>query len=300
MSNWEIQIIQALRDVATNFFDILFEAITFFGEKEVLIVLLIFIYFIYSKKVGQRMAFAIFSSLLLNNVIKGIVMRERPWKHPKANYQPVRPETATGSSFPSGHTQNSAVTYTSFALEFKKKSITIVVGVLVLLIGFSRIYLGVHYPTDVVAGIALGISCAVAGTYLHHKCENSFRKQYLLYIVLLIIFLPFIFIFWRTNYQEIMLYRDFYTSFAFFAGYVVAIGLEYRFVNFINEASVKIKIIRAAIALILVVGVLFGLKTVLPKQNIMMDMLRYFLIPVIGLGLYPIITKKVLFITHKQ
>jgi len=300
MSEFEIKIIQALRDIATNFFDGLFEIITFLGEKEILIVLLIFTYFAYSKKAGQRIAFAIFSSLLINNTLKGIIKRPRPWTHPNATFEPVRGETATGASFPSGHTQNAAVTYTSLALIFRNKIITAVIGILIFLIGFSRMYLGVHYPSDVIAGLILGIGCAVIGCYIHQKCECSFRKQYLLYLIVLLVFLPFIFVFWHSDYNQILVYRDFYTSYAFFAGYIIGVGLEYRFINFVDNASIIIKITRTVIALLLTIGIMFGLKYVFPNNNIICDMIRYFLIPVIGLGLFPILGKSVLFSTNKN
>jgi membrane-associated phospholipid phosphatase len=298
MNTWEVKIVQALRDAATGFFDILFEAITFLGEKEVLIVLLILVYFIYSKKAGQRLAYAVFTSLLLNNTVKGLVKRPRPWT--VADYQPARLETATGYSFPSGHSQISATTYASFALVFKRRTITIAVSALITLIGFSRIYLGVHYPSDVLAGIFLGVGIAVVGTYLHGKCEDCIKKQMLLYLLTLVIFLPFVFIFWRRDYESIEIYRDFYTSYAFFAGYIAASAIERRFVNFTDRAPMKIKIIRTVIAIVLVIGVLFGLKTVLPEKNIFMDMLRYALLPVIGLGLYPLACKNVLFFSENQ
>jgi membrane-associated phospholipid phosphatase len=295
MSDWEIKIIQNIRDGASAFFDRMFEMFTFLGEKEVLIVLLILVYFAYSKKVGQRLAHAILNSLLINNAVKGLVKRARPWTHPDATYLPVRPETATGYSFPSGHTQTAAVTYTSFALLFKRRAITIVAVAMIVIIGFSRVYLGVHYPTDVLAAIALGVGVAFAGAYLHRKFEDSMKKQLLLYLASLVVFLPFVFVFWRSDFNNISIYRDFYTSYAFFAGFVAAVAIEHRFVNFSDKGSLKVKIIRSIIAIVLAVGVLLGLKALLPEENILMDMLRYSLIPVIVLGLYPLATKNILF-----
>ena len=297
MSSWEISIIESLRSVATSFLDNLFKVITVLGEKEVLIVFIIGIYFMYSKKVGQRIAYSIFSSLHLNNIVKGIVARPRPWTHASANYQPVRPETATGFSFPSGHTQNSAVLYSSFAIETNKKPMFILAGILIILIGFSRVFLGVHFPSDVVVGIILGVGCAVVGAIIHKRCEQTFKTQYILYLITFALFLPFVFIFWKKDYNTNLLYRDFYTAIAFFGGYIIAVGLENRFVNFIDEASLLIRVIRTLIAILLVVGILFGLKAILPKENILFDMLRYFLIPIIGIGLFPILGKGKLFKT---
>lgn len=297
MGNWEIIIIQALRDAATTFFDNLFKLITIFGEKEIIIIVVLFVYFFFSKKAGQKMAYGIFSSILLNNSIKGLVARPRPWTHPYADYDPVHPETATGYSFPSGHAQGSAAIYSSIAIETKKKYINVISAILILLVGFSRIYLGVHYPTDVIAGIILGIGCVIFTAYIHTKFENSFKKQLILYLTTFFLFLPFVPVFWEKNSENILAYRDFYTIFAFFCGYIAAFAIESVFVNFTDKASITIKIIRTILAVLLAIAVLFGLKMIFPKDSIIFDMLRYFLIPIVVIGLYPLAGKNTLFKT---
>jgi undecaprenyl-diphosphatase len=95
-------------------------------------------------------------SSLLNDTIKSLVGRTRPvLEHPVA--------TATGKSFPSGHTQSAIVGYGILVLIFLpvvarrfRPLVVAAAGVMVLLIGFSRIALGVHYVSDVVGGLLIG------------------------------------------------------------------------------------------------------------------------------------------------
>lgn len=294
MNSFEIQIINKIREFMTPFLDKLLEFITIFGEETILILLLLGIYFIISKKEGQIIAFSVFTTLLINNAIKISVQRIRPFEHPERTFDPIREQTATGFSFPSGHTQNAAAGYFAIGLAFKKRWLWIVVSVLVVLIGFSRVGLGVHYPTDVIAGLILGLGSAFLGRYLFEKTEKDFKKQILLYIVTGLIFLPFVFLFLSKLTGSYPKFKDFYTAFAFFLGYSGAVILERKYVNFDCRKPLATRLIRALIALVLVLGIQFGLKALLPDKTIF-SMLRYFLLAFITLGIYPLVAKKWLF-----
>ncbi|MDD3171035.1 MAG: phosphatase PAP2 family protein [Bacilli bacterium] len=294
MKDFEISIIKTLRSISTPFIDGLLQAITFLGEQYVLIALLAVIYFVIDKKAGQRIAYAIFTSLSLNGSIKGLVKYERPFVY-DTSYQPVRVETATGYSFPSGHTQNASVTYTSIALNFKKKWLYWVVGIIIFLIGISRVGLGVHYPKDVIVGWILGIGCAILCNYLHIKFENNLKKRTLLYLITFIIFLPFVFIFWRNSFSEIEIYRDFYTGYAMFGGFIAGSFLEGKYVDFNCKNPLSIKLIRLGGAIICVALTQFGLDFIFPEGYILLDILRYFLVSFVTLGLYPVLFRKTLF-----
>jgi membrane-associated phospholipid phosphatase len=300
MTNFEIRIINEIRAHISPFLDKILEFITILGEQLILILVLLIIYFIYSKKAAQKMAFAIFSSLLINNSIKGLVQRVRPFNHPNFTGDASRVHTATGYSFPSGHTQNAAVSYTSLGLTFRKKWLWTVLSILVVLIGLSRVGLGVHYPTDVLAGLLLGVSCAFLGAWLFTKFEHDFRKQMLVYGIVALIFLPFVFIFWRSEWEGIVIYKDFFTVYAFYIGYVAAVFIEHRYVNFDCDNPLKIKFLRTAIALVIVLAIQFGLDKLFPEECILFDMLRYFLLAFVTLGIYPLLARKWLFNTKRS
>ncbi|HYS37292.1 MAG TPA: phosphatase PAP2 family protein [Pseudonocardiaceae bacterium] len=95
----------------------------------------------------------------IETAVKALVNRSRPvFSHPVA--------TAGGGSFPSGHTAGSAVLYGILVLLLVRRLVvTIAATVFVLAVGASRVVLGVHYLSDVVGGLALGLAVA-AGTLL--------------------------------------------------------------------------------------------------------------------------------------
>lgn len=135
----------------------IFKAISFICSPKFMIVLnvLLFIFIIVKKKYKLFIiVLSSISSVIINNLIKIIVRRERP------DY--LRMVMEKSYSFPSGHAMISVLFFGSiiylvnkYNLKYKKL-ITFSLSTFVLLVGISRIYLGVHYLTDVVGGYLLG------------------------------------------------------------------------------------------------------------------------------------------------
>lgn len=95
-------------------------------------------------------------TIIGEGIIKHIIKRTRPFEHMKINKLLIsRPITY---SFPSGHTASSFAA--SGILIMMDNKLSIIAVVLASLIAFSRIYLNVHYPLDVITGIVLGLICS--------------------------------------------------------------------------------------------------------------------------------------------
>ena len=108
-----------------------------------------------TRKVGIMSAVALLGSLLINNnLLKNLVQRPRPFVT-FADLQIIIP-TPSEFSFPSGHTSSSFAAASVFYKHLPKK-FGVPAVVLAGLIGISRLYVGVHYPTDVIAGVLMGI-----------------------------------------------------------------------------------------------------------------------------------------------
>ena len=116
-----------------------------------------------------EMVWSFLTALLATNLIALFVLRERPFLKSTENLLSVHaliPPPIT-TSFPSGHTA------TAFALAsavfFVNRRLGIVAYLIALIIGFARIAVGVHYPTDVVAGIFVGLASFAAVRYCHER-----------------------------------------------------------------------------------------------------------------------------------
>jgi len=114
----------------------------------------------------------IVGALAVNTVIaeglKYAVNRERPYeKYPSL----IHPFDASekGQSFPSGHTSEAFAMAASLSIECKKWYVVLPAYGYASAVGYSRLYLGEHYPTDVLAGAVVGIGSAYLSNWLQHK-----------------------------------------------------------------------------------------------------------------------------------
>jgi membrane-associated phospholipid phosphatase len=287
----ELDIIKWFQSFANSFTDVLGELFTILGEQYVLVAVLAFIYFVYNKKTAESIAYSVFLSLCLNNTLKGIVKADRPFQVDN-EILGKRAQTATGFSFPSGHTQAAAVFYTSLGKQFKSKKAWTFFIIIIFLVGLSRVYLGVHFPRDIVAAVILGVATAIFGSYLYEKYAYSLKSKMILFWVTALVFFPFLFIFYKPNFSDIKVYRDFYTGYALFLGFICAVYLENKYVDFDCSSPLKTRLIRFSIALLIFIIIQFGLKAILPSENIFFDMLRYFMVTFVTMGLYPLTFKK--------
>lgn len=127
-----------------------FKAITFLGSLEFYMLAIPIIYWLFDKHFGFRFAIFFTLSAYINSGTKFIFKTERPPLN-------LRLVTQEGYSFPSGHAQGSTAFWGFLALKLQESRAFILSAIMILLISFSRIFLGVHWPADIIGGIALGL-----------------------------------------------------------------------------------------------------------------------------------------------
>ena len=119
----------------------------------------------------QKNSFNIIGSLLINTAItqglKYTIHRQRPYDAYPTLIHPYNIET--DPSFPSGHTSTAFALATSLSMQNKKWYIVIPAFAWASSVGYSRLYLGEHYPTDVIAGAAIGMASAYLSNWLTKK-----------------------------------------------------------------------------------------------------------------------------------
>ncbi|MBC5648906.1 phosphatase PAP2 family protein [Christensenella tenuis] len=121
-----------------------------------------------TRRQGMTLFFAVALTYVIGNVIlKDLVMRPRPFQQYGVTDLLVPPPS--GYSFPSGHASSS---FAALAVLFATgKSARIPAAVCALLISFSRVYVFVHFPSDVLAGALLGCGCAYLAMALIRRFE---------------------------------------------------------------------------------------------------------------------------------
>ena len=158
---WDLSALDALQRCRTPGLDAFFSTVTHLGDGGIFWICLAVLLLCIPKtrRLGLCVALAlVFDGLLCNVLIKPLAARVRPYELRNVVLLIRQP---TDASFPSGHA--AAAFAVSTALACKRSRLAIPAAVLAAVIAFSRLYLYVHYPTDVFAGIILGALCGWLG-----------------------------------------------------------------------------------------------------------------------------------------
>ncbi|MBQ2896703.1 MAG: phosphatase PAP2 family protein [Clostridia bacterium] len=282
----EFIFLKFLESIRTPFLNNFFEFITILGEETVYIFLICIIYFMFDKKLAQKLFFIASASIGLNCVIKNIVKLPRPFSNGEITC--IRPETATGYSFPSGHTQIAATCTSAIAIVFKKNWTVVFAIIATTLVGFSRMYLGAHFPLDVISASILGVLIAFILNNLHDKIEN----KDILYLKVAIISTIFAIIF---MINPNVLFLDFYKFYGLFWGFICAVKFEEKFVNFNYDCSKIKKIFRVIIGALLAYILKVSIKLILVTDSVIIsyifNTLRYFVLVIVVFAILPLIFK---------
>lgn len=173
---------------AGGFFNIFFKFITLLGEEGLFLIILSLVFMLFKKtrKVGFGMLLGIiFGSLITNVTVKPLVARPRPFQNELGEYFDLYLQwwKDAGSvhvgekSFPSGHTTSAMAAMAGYFFVSDKKKVSWLAFIFAILMGFSRIFLCVHYPSDVVGGLIAGLIAGFLASLLinllYRKTDNK-------------------------------------------------------------------------------------------------------------------------------
>ena len=287
MFAFELNFLKWLESLRTDFLNTLFEAITILGEETLIILFVVAIWFAVDRKLAQQVFFVTATSLSINGIIKNFAQVPRPFTK---GISCVRVDTATGYAFPSGHTQGFATWSSFFAAKFKKTWISILVGVLITAVAVSRLYLGAHYPSDVIVGVALGVGISLFGNYLFAKVKDV-KKIYLGTFLILTPFIVYFLI------AADLLFADLFKTFGMVGGMVA--------ISFLDENTEPLsydivwwkKLIRIVIGVVLAVALKEAIKLLnvfeIMQISLLIDAVRYFIVVMTVGYLCPMLFKKI-------
>ncbi len=168
----ELRFLDFLQTIHTPLLDKILAFITSLGNAGIIWIVLAVVLLILPKtrKTGIIVAAALLMDLILCNLIlKNLVARVRPYDVNTAIAILIK--KPLDFSFPSGHTAASFAAMTALFLAKMKKA-WIAALVLAVLIAFSRLYFYVHYPTDVLGGIVVGILSGIIGYTIVEKIDK--------------------------------------------------------------------------------------------------------------------------------
>lgn len=175
-----MEFLRFLEGIRTPVGDAFMSFITLFGEETIFLLLALVFFWCVDKRRGYYLLFTCFTGTICVQILKMSFRIPRPEVlDPNFTIVESAREAATGYSFPSGHTQCAAGLWGGLARSAKKRAVQIGGVVLTLLVGLSRMYLGVHTPLDVF--VSLGIALVVIFG-LYYVVYLGFDKPKRIYI----------------------------------------------------------------------------------------------------------------------
>lgn len=280
--------IQSLYSPNAEIINQVFVYLSFFAEEVFIILFFATIYWSINKELGEGLLFSTAFTLVVNGVLKDSVKRVRPFVSENAdNFRYIKKhnffinteDLISSYSFPSGHAQTAGTYLLYFANYTKRKLTWIVFALLSLSVMVSRVFLGVHYPSDVLFGFILGTTVYFIFWYFFKKYRE--KKVMVLWAFAIFSILT----------SAICSSDDSIKSIGLLIGLTLGITFEQKTVNFKTDGKVTFKILRVVVGISGVVALRFGLKFILPA-GMWLDGLRYIIIGVYTTYLWPLIFSK--------
>lgn len=267
-----------------------FTAITELGSDIFYVALILTGFWAYKKREAISVVWVLLVSVLTNYWIKLAIAHPRP-----DPFYWLEGADATNYSTPSGHAQNSVMLFGFVSAKAKRWWMYVVSIVLTLLIGISRVYIGVHYLEDVFLGWALGFALLLLLLLTEKHLTQFFARYKTEHLYLLL----FLFGLVATAISTYLLPQPPNDNFGSLGGLTmgIAIGLllERRYVNFTVEPPGGQKwrlVVRVVVGLVLVIAVMLGLARVFNTEDVWIRAARYALVAIVGAFVWPLIFKK--------
>jgi len=261
---WGLGIVQMIQTFRNPVFDAFFLTINFLGEEEFYILCLPLIFWCLHKALGMRLGAVLVFSTYLNQSLKDFFAAPRPYQVDSKLYAPLK---TAGYGIPSGHSQGTVTFWGYLATQLKTRLWWALAIAIPLFVGIGRMYLGDHFPQDVLLGWALGIVIVAAYAIYQPRVGEWIGKQSFAMQIALAIILPLAFAAFHFT-------SDTAKSAGVLLGFYAGLPIEEKFIRFDARTDWLKQIIKFVIGLAVLLALRFGLKAIFPEQALF-DLVRY-------------------------
>lgn len=290
-----MEFLEFLEGIRIPFVTDIMLAITYLGDEIAFLVAALVVFWCVDKRKGYLLLSVGFFGTLTSQFMKLVFQVPRPWVLREGIAVEGALEGAGGYSFPSGHSQSSVGTFGSIAITSKQKLVRIVCIVIAVLVPFSRMYLGVHTPADVLVGSALAIAFLLLLKPLIMGHDGKYIPAVLATMVIsAVAYLIYVecYPFPADIDQHNMLSatKNAYTILGALLGFLVVYFVDMKWTHFPEKAVWWAQILKVVLGLAVVLAVKEGLSA--PLASLLGQypgrLVRYFLISVVGGAVWPL------------
>ena len=276
--------------------DTLMQLITEFGGELIFLLVALILFWCVNKRQGYYLMAVGFVGTIFNQFLKIACQIPRPWvRDPNFTIVESARAGASGYSFPSGHSQNSVGTFGAIAMCSRQKWIRIGCIVIAVLVPFSRMYLGVHTPADVLVGSGMALALLFLLKPVCFKKDGAYIPALFAVMVALAVgFLaytelyPFASDVDQANLNSAI--KNAYTLMGALLGMLVVYYVDEKFLQFPTQAVWYAQIAKVVFGLIFVLLVKGGLKAPLNalfNGHMVARTVRYFLVVISAGVIWP-------------
>lgn len=296
----------ALESIRNSVFDVFFSIVTLCGEETIFMAVGMIVFWCINKYQGYYLLSVGFLGTVINQFLKMLFRIPRPWvRDPNFTIVSSAEDAAAGYSFPSGHTQTSVGLFGGIARWNKNTALRIAMIALCVLVPFSRMYLGVHTPADVLVSIAIALMLVFVGYPLFKKAESSPKTMYSILLVMTALVLGFLcfvclYPFPADVYSEQAVHnlesaqKNAFTLTGCAFGLIVVYMIDLKYTRFDTKAvwwAQLLKIVGGLAAVLIVKELLRAPLDTLFNGSLIARSIRYFLMVVVGGVLWPMTFK---------
>ena len=271
-------------------------AITYLGDEIAFLVVALVLFWCVDKRRGYYILSVGFIGTIANQFMKLWFRIPRPWvRDPDFTILEQARGAATGYSFPSGHTQSSVGTFAGIAGTAKHKAIRVLSIIVAVLVPFSRMYIGVHTPADVLVAAAMALVLVFGLRPVVFKGDGKYIPYLLGIMTLLAVGLLCFVEFYAfpadvDSHNLASGLKNAYTLLGSSLGLIVVYVLDRKCIHFPVKAVWWAQLIKIAVGLGLVLAVKSGLKD--PLNGLLGESVgraaRYFLMVLVAGALWPL------------
>ncbi len=284
-----LELVLALQAAGNGLFDALAQGLHALGGDIFFLIVLTLIYWCLDRRLGARLLFVLLFAGILNGLLKLAFATPRPFQVSDAVRMLVEQD---GYGMPSGHVMLAVAVWGYLALALRRRWLTLLVGVYVLLMAWARMYAGVHYPQDVIGGALFGLLALGAFVWLEARVPPLWARLKAparLALVGLVVLWGFVFLFSDDDGTALV---------GILAGVGLGAALLPGALGYSAAGSPAQRAARYALGIAVTLVLFLGLRALLgalalePGVDAVLRLARYALVGIWAYALYPLVAQR--------